>query len=319
MVLQVIVIVVLLALAGIGIYLLVQKKKTRTLAAQAEAAVPPLGRFLDITTGRLHYIDKGEGQPIVMVHGLGAQMRSLTMALLEPLSKDFRVIAIDRPGMGYSDRPESASARIDDQAGYVEEVIDALGLERPIVLGHSLGGAIAAALALRAPDKVAGLALVAPLLQRSTRSVDSFAPLGVTDPGRRRFIAHTLAVPASARNSEQTLAEVFGPEAVPDGYAVAGGGLMSLRPNAYLNASRDYCAVNEVIREQSDRYDEITCPVHVLYGTEDRILDHREQGTAIAERYPHVHLETVEGAGHMLPLTRPDRVIELVHGVARAL
>lgn len=316
------VIVFLIALIGvaIGLWLLGQMKRTRTLAAQAEAAVPPIGRILNISTGQLHYTDTGgDGRPVILIHGLGGQLRSLTMTLDDPLSQDFRVIAIDRPGMGYSDRAESASARIDDQAGYVEELIDALGLEKPILMGHSLGGAISCATALRAPDKVGGLALIAPLLRPSEMQANSFAALGVTNPTLRRFIANTVAVPTSAKNADLTRTEIFGPEPIPEGYTVKGGGLLSLRPRSFLNTSRDYCAVGEVIVNQWKRYDEITCPVRVLYGTEDRILDHRKQGVEMAETYPHFQLELIEGAGHMLPLTQVEKTVETIRAVDQAI
>ncbi|MAM61193.1 alpha/beta hydrolase [Maritimibacter sp. UBA3975] len=320
MILKTILIVLALIGAAVGLWLLSQMKRTRELAAQAEAAVPPAGRFAAISTGRLHYTDTGgSGRPVVMIHGLGGQLRSLTMSLAGPLSRDFRVIAIDRPGMGYSERDEAASARIDDQAGYVEELIDQLGLERPIILGHSLGGAIASALALRAPEKVGGLALIAPLLRPSQMQAKSFAALGIRTPWLRRLVAETVAVPTSAKNADLTRTEIFGPDPVPEGYTVKGGGLLSLRPRSFFNTSRDYMAVGGVISKQYKRYDEITCPVRVLYGTEDRILDYRKQGEEMSDQYPHFQLELVEGAGHMLPLTQVERTVETVRAVDAAI
>ncbi|MEC7763837.1 MAG: alpha/beta hydrolase [Pseudomonadota bacterium] len=317
---QVLVIILALIGAAIGLWLLGQMKRTRTLAAQAEAAVPPVGKFLTISTGKLHYTDTGgTGRPVVLIHGLGGQLRSLTMTLNDPLTPDFRVIALDRPGMGYSDRSEGASARIDDQAGYVLELIDALGLEKPILMGHSLGGAISCATALRAPDKIGGLALIAPLLRPSEMQAKSFAALGITNPNMRRFVANTVAVPTSAKNAELTRTEIFGPEPIPEGYTVKGGGLLSLRPRSFLNTSRDYCAVGEVIVGQWKRYDEITCPVRVLYGTEARILDYRKQGVELAEKYPHFQLDLIEGAGHMLPLTQVNKTVETIRAVDRAI
>jgi pimeloyl-ACP methyl ester carboxylesterase len=319
MILKTIVIILALIGAGIGLWLLGQMKRTRVLAQQAEEAVPPVGRFATISTGRLHYTDEGSGRPVVMIHGLGGQLRSLTMTLAGPLSRDFRVITIDRPGMGYSDRPESAPAGIDAQAGYVEELIDQLGLEKPIILGHSLGGAIACALALRAPEKVGGLALIAPLLRPSAMKAQSFAALNIRTDWLRRLIAQSVAVPASAKNADLTRIEIFGPDPIPEGYTVQGGGLLSLRPRSFYNTSRDYVSVGPMIATQYKRYDEIGCPVRVLYGTEDRILDYRKQGVEMSERYPHFQLELIEGAGHMLPLTQVERTVETVRAVNAAI
>lgn len=309
-------IAVALVVLAAAVVIRLKARETRRLAEMARKRVPPAGGFIEISTGRLHYLERGDGPSVLFIHGLGGQLRSLSLALAEPLAARYRVVFVDRPGMGYSERPESASARIDDQAGYIEEVIDALDLGPTLVVGHSLGGAIAAALALRAPEKVAGLALIAPLLRPSSRAPASFAALGITNPRVRRFVARTFAVPTSVRNQDVVRDEVFGPDPIPETYTVEGGGLLSLRPESFINTSRDYCAVSEVIGEQSTRYDAITCPVHILYGTEDRILDWREQGAAMAERYPGFELETVEGAGHMLPLTAPERTIATIDRVA---
>lgn len=313
---KIIAVFILLALAAIGLWLLANMRKTRQLARISEAQVPPNGKFAQISTGKLHYLEAGSGPDILLIHGLGGQLRSLSLGLMDRLSDRYHVVFIDRPGMGYSERPESASARIDDQAGYIEEVIDALGLDRPIVVGHSLGGAISCALALRAPAKVRALALVAPLLRPSTKDAGAFKALGITKPGMRRFIANTLAVPASAKNGDLTRDEIFGPDPVPPAYTIEGGGLLSLRPSSFINTSRDYVAVPEVIGAQAKRLDEITCPVRVIYGTEDRILDYNEQGQGTAEKHPHFRLTTVKGAGHMLPLTAPDAVVQMIDGLA---
>lgn len=307
--------------ALVALWLLVMAGQTAKLARKAERLVPPPETFVKISTGRVAYTDDGpkDAQTVLMVHGLGGQMRSLTLPLVPLLAEEFRVIAIDRPGMGYSDRPESAPADIAAQAGYVEEVIDALGLARPIVLGHSLGGAISAGLALRAPGKVGALALIAPLLVPSTKSVAAFSGLAVTKPWARRLIARTLAVPASVKTAAAGRAEIFGPEAVPDSYDVAGGGQLTFRPKSFLNTSRDYVSVPISLPTQSKRYDEITCPVIVLYGDQDRILDVAEQGRGVAERYPYFELREIAGAGHMLPITRAEDTAKVVRDLAAKL
>lgn len=307
--------------ALVALWLLAMAGQTQKLARNAERLVPPPDTFVSISTGHVAYSDDGpkDAQPVLMVHGLGGQMRSLTMSLVPLLAEDFRVIAIDRPGMGYSDRPESAPADIAAQAGYVEEVIDALGLTRPIVLGHSLGGAISAGLALRAPEKVGALALIAPLLVPSTKSVAAFSGLAVTKPWLRRLIAQTIAVPASVKNAPLGRAEIFGPEAVPDSYDIAGGGQLTFRPKSFFNTSRDYVSVPVALPAQSKRYGEITCPVIVLYGDEDRILSVEEQGRGVAQRYAHFELREIAGAGHMLPITRADDTAKVVRDLAAKL
>ncbi|MFT6451586.1 MAG: pimeloyl-ACP methyl ester carboxylesterase [Halocynthiibacter sp.] len=293
--------------------------KTNKIAEKSRAACPPKGKFINISTGRLHYTDEGTGPVIVMIHGLGSQLRSFTMAMSELLATDHRVIVMDRPGMGYSDRPSSASASLDAQAGYIEEMIDALGLEKPLIVGHSLGGAISMALALRAPDKIRGLALLAPLLRDPSAPAEVFARLKINSNAMRSFIAHTLAVPASIRNQAIVAEQVFGPDPIPADYTVNGGGLLSLQPKSFFNTSRDYVTVGPSIQAQTPRYGEIKVPVQILYGTEDRTLNFQEQGVQTNADHPQFKLELVEGAGHMLPTNYPERSDAFVRRVEAEL
>ena len=111
---------------------------------------------MEIDGARIHYLEKGAGPAIVMVHGLGGQSGNFAYGLVEKLANEFRVVVIDRPGAGYSTRESDESARLGGQAKQVADFIRALGLERPLVVGHSLGGAIALSVALDFPEAVRG-------------------------------------------------------------------------------------------------------------------------------------------------------------------
>src|SRR5208282_5547742 len=78
-------------------------------ARQVEKAVPPLGRFIDVDGARIHYLDEGSGPPLLLIHGLAGQMRHFTHSLLDLLKSDYRVVIVDRPGSGYSTRPEQVA------------------------------------------------------------------------------------------------------------------------------------------------------------------------------------------------------------------
>ncbi|MGC8202799.1 alpha/beta fold hydrolase [Aliiroseovarius sp. PTFE2010] len=305
-----------IAVLALLLFLAVNARKTVRFSAQAEAAVPPLGQFVDISTGRLHFVDQGSGAVIVMIHGLGGQLRHFTMDLSERLAADHRVIVLDRPGMGYSNRPDNAPASLDAQAGYVIELMDKLGIEDAVIVGHSLGGAISLALALRAPRRVRALALLAPLTRaKQDGGAEVFKGFEIRTNWMRRLIANTLAVPLSIRNQQQTIDQVFGPDPVPEAYTVKGGGLLSLRPKTFFHASRDYVA-SAGIADQQDRYGALKMPVGILFGTQDRILDHREQGTELVQQFPDFQIEYIDGAGHMLPVTYPERCESFIREVA---
>ena len=183
---------------------------TLRAARQAEKAVPPLGRFVDVPGARLHIVDKGRGDSVLLVHGLGGQLQNFNYGVVDRLAKKYRVVAVDRPGSGYSTRAPGASATLSAQADALAALIDALKLDRPVVVGHSLGGAIALTLAQRHPDKVAGLALLAP----ATHVVDVppvFKGLVIPSPWLRALVAWTMATPMGVLKGDEILRQVFAP------------------------------------------------------------------------------------------------------------
>lgn len=310
-VLTVLAIVVVAVLAFVGW----QVVRTRRIAAEAERAVPPAGRFIDVDGNRIHYVEKGEGRPILFIHGLGAQLHQFRSPLF-PLLDGFRLIAIDRPGSGYSVRAKGASGRLSEQARVVRGVIDRLGLEKPLVVGHSLGGAVSLALAVEHPDAIAGLVLLSPHT-RDTHSVPpAFAPLYIRSPLKRWLIAQTVAVPASQRLAAQTLAYVFGPQEPPADYMTAGGGWLGLRPAHVYGSATDIVDLVDDATPLESRYGEISVPVGILFGTADRLIDHRQHGVEMVGKIADLELELAEGVGHMPQFAEPERTAEFIRRIA---
>jgi pimeloyl-ACP methyl ester carboxylesterase len=305
--LWVFVVFVLVVLAWLGWNAHVTRKTARNVAL----AVPPRGKFIQISTGQLHYIDKGQGPVILMIHGLGAQLGNFDTGLADDLAQDFRVIAIDRPGMGWSDRPETAPASPRAQAALVAEVIDALNLENPLVVGHSLGGAISMCLALDFPEKIRGLALLAPLTMPPKAPAEVFAGLNLPRAWLRKLVSETIAIPTSIRMADQNMAAIFGPDAVPRDYAIQGGGMLGLRPVSFRNTSRDFLASGADLGFMVKGYSGLKVPVSILFGREDQVLDYRTHGEDLVAKHPQIQLELISG-GHMLPLTHIAQSAEFI-------
>jgi len=308
-----------LALLGLGL----AAAFTWMIACRVEALLPPKGRFVEVAGARLHVVDTGNeagaGAAILMIHGLGGQLSHFTHGVAGRLERDFRVVAVDRPGAGYSRwnaDNDAAGAGLSAQAAALAALIERLGLQRPLVVGHSLGGAVALTLALEHPQCVGGLALIAPLTHMLEQVPPVFKGLTIASPWLRRLVARTLAVPASIRNGRAALAQVFGPETAPADFATRGGALLGLRPGAFLAASSDVRAVQAELPALQARWRELRLPLRVLYGKDDRILDWRVHGQALADRLPATQLELVEG-GHMLPVTRPDACAACIAAAAR--
>lgn len=305
-----------IAVALIAIFLLGLVLFTAWTAHQVETKLPPCGKFIDIDGVRLHYVDKGRGPVLLLIHGLSGQVLNFTHSLLGRLGHDFRVVILDRPGSGYSLRPDETLAPLAAQAQIISRFCQALGLERPVVVGHSLGGAVALALALDHPDQVGALALIAPVTHRPESVPPPFDGLAIGSPLLRRLVAWTLATPLAIANRERALATLFGPQPVPADFATRGGGLLSLRPRAFIGASADVTAAEQDLAGMIPRYKNLAVPVGILYGTEDRILDPVLQGQSFATKVPGTDLELIEGAGHMLLISSADRTATFVARIA---
>ena len=290
---------------------------TAVTAHRVQKALPPRGQFIDVAGARIHYLDKGSGPPIVILHGLGGQMGNFTYALLELLTVQFRVILIDRPGAGYSRRAPGATGRPTEQATLIAEFIRKLGLHRPLLVGHSLGGAIALGVALDHPQSIMGLALIAPLTHLPKQVPAPFRALDIKSDFLRWAIAWTLATPIGIRRGKAILDAIFSPEPAPADFPIRGGGILGLRPQSFFNTSLDLRAVNLDLPSMVARYSSLQVPVRILYGTSDKVLSPRRNGEAMQSKSPMVSLDLVPG-GHMLPITAPDLTAKFIKDAAQS-
>ncbi|WP_341248306.1 alpha/beta fold hydrolase [Cupriavidus pauculus] len=311
------VLVLAVAAAGAALLALLFVFTWRT-TRKIEAALPPTGRFVDVPGTRLHVVERGNGPAVLLVHGLSGQLANFDYGMIEPLSRDFRVIAVDRPGAGYSTRQPGAAADLRAQADTLAALIDQLGLHKPLVVGHSLGGAISLALATYHPDRVGGLALIAPLTHPPEAVSPVFQAMAVQSAFVRKLIAWTLVIPMSIRRREQVMNIVFGPDAVPADFPTRGGGLLALRPSHFIGASEDLLGVAHSLPPLLPRYSDLRVPVSILFGREDRILDYRMNGEAFVAKLPAARLTLVNG-GHMLPVTAVQTSVDFVRDAALQL
>jgi pimeloyl-ACP methyl ester carboxylesterase len=307
--------ILLFSLALIALVVLGLAWFTHRSARRIDAFLPPKGGFVEVPGARLHVrdsgSDSGNGPAILLVHGLGGQTAHFDYGVAEQLAKNHRVVVVDRPGSGHSTRWPGTPADVSTQAAALAALIDKLGLDRPTVAGHSLGGAIALTLALEHPGKVGALALVAPLTHVQDAPPAVFKALAIESSWVRTLFAWTLATPGAIAGSKKVLAAVFAPESPPRDFAVKGGGLLSLRPRQFLASSADMQALPGHMPGVQARYGELAVPTGVLYGRDDAILDWQTNGQALADKVAGARLQLVDG-GHMLPVTQPQVVAEFV-------
>jgi pimeloyl-ACP methyl ester carboxylesterase len=308
------ILVIVLLLIGLG--LIAAHLYSQNLAHMSTHAVPRAGEVMAVPGGRIHYVEMGkpDGVPVVLIHGLGGFLQHMTYALADELADTFRVIAVDRPGCGYSSR-EQGHAELPAQAAMLGAFMDGLGLERPVLVGHSLGGAVALEIAVARPAEVGALALICPLTHREASPPDVFKGLAVRNPALRALLGGTIASPMAKATTEKALTEVFKPEAWPPDFALRAGGLLTFKQGAFAAASEDLEAAETAMKRLPGRYaDELKVPGGVLYGAADNLLSPGKHGKSMQAHG--LDYEELPGKGHMIPLTEPAATADFVRRMA---
>ena len=287
---------------------------TRLTSRKIKRSIPKFGKTTVLQDAEIHWYESGQGEPIIMLHGLAGNLRNFTYALVGKLDKEYRVIAIDRAGCGWSTRSKSECATLQEQARIISEFIDKEQIKRPLIVGHSLGGAIALALALEYKNKISGLALICPATQVIDKIPDMFKSLNISSPLIRFFVAHTFSSLIGILTRKETFKVAFAPEMICDDFSIKGGGDFALSSEAFIRTSEDLIFAQSSAPSLVGREKELEVYTEVLFGEDDEILDAKLHGEKFSQ-LSGSKLTMLPGKGHMLPLTIPDQCADFIRGV----
>ena len=297
-----------------GCAMLVDSRAT-TREAAAEARYPATGRFIEVAGRRVHAHVEGSGPDLVLIHGASGNLRDFTFALTEALTQDFRVIAFDRPGLGWSDPLPDGGVSPVDQADVLRAAAEELGVRNPIVLGHSYGGAVALGWGLRAPGETAALVILA------GASHPWEGPLSLTQTLPATRLGGALVVPlvtalAGPDSIERTLSNVFRPQPVPEGYAEHIGAGLTLRRDSLIRNAEQISGLKPYVAVMAPHYPQLPMPIEIVHGTADRTVGLSIHGERLAEDAPHAVLTRLPGIGHMPQHSARQEVIDAIHRAA---
>lgn len=298
----------------------------RPAEAPARRLPPPVEGDLTVVapggraSARIHYLIAGpqeaDAPPVALIHGLGGSIRHFSSTLIPELARERRVVAFDRPGYGLSTRPpEGGAAHLADQAAILRSAMLQLGVQRPVLVGHSFGGGVALAYALDHPDDVSGVALLAPSVF-PFRMKPPLPDNTVDSPAMRWTLAYTVGPLMARKNAESTLAAAFGPQTPPSDYSTEGGGAYALRPSQLEAMMEDGSILRPDLAELAPRYGALKAPVAMLFGMADQILTYEDHGPPLKRAAPHVTLKTLDGVGHMLPFVEPQACLDIIRQVS---
>lgn len=274
----------------------------RSQAKAAERDFPPSGQFVEVDGIRLHYIEQGSGPAAVLVHGNGAQSGDfIGCGLMEELATRYRVIAFDRPGFGYTPRPRGKTWTPRRQAHLLARACAALGINQPVVVGHSFGTQVALEMALEDSLSVRGLVLVSGYYFPTARP-DVWLLATPAIPVLGDILRYTVSPILSWMMMPGILRKTFAPQPVARAFVREVPPLLMVRPWQLRASAEDSACMVPAAKSLSARYQRIWQPVEIFAGTADRIV-HRQQSRQSArlhELLPHSELHILPGEGHML-------------------
>ncbi|HBB97143.1 MAG TPA: alpha/beta hydrolase [Blastocatellia bacterium] len=271
-------------------------------------------KFLTVDGTRLHFVIEGAGRPVVLIHGNPGSGQDWTR-VLTPLAAHHRAIAFDRPGHGLSQRPKHGDTTVEVQARLLHDALKQLHIERPIVVGHSWGGALALVYAINYPGEVAGLVLVAPAAYESQDAESVLTNLAAVPViGDAANFVLTPLFGASVVRSE--LKKAFSPDPVPENYLRS---VLSewTKPEKVKSYSIDDALLNDCLKKLSPRYAEISVPVSILAGDSDLIVSEKGNAGRLHDALPKSRLIVLPKTGHQIPFTRSQAVVEEIERVQR--
>lgn len=294
---------------------------TALYSARIERAYPPSGGFVEVDGALIHYVEAApaepRGTPIVLVHGASGNAGDMVASLMPELSKHHRVVAFDRPGHGWSER--SSNGDVSDpsvQARILHEAAAKIGLEKPVLLGHSWGGAVATAWALDFPDDLSGLLVLAGATHPWEGEVAWYHRI-VTTPVIGSIFLGLLALPGGLLLVRSSVAGVFAPDAAPEGYAERIGLPLLFRPRHFRANSTDSSRLREHLVTQSQRYQDIRVPTIIVTGNRDKVVWAKLHSYALHGQIVGSELIKLVGVGHMPHYVRADVVIDALERLAR--
>lgn len=264
----------------------------------AHRSTPPIGQFLDVNGHRVHAYVMGQGPDLVIIHGSNANVRDMTMSIAPALSERYRVILLDRPGHGYTPEVDPHGASLKTQALLLRDAALMLGAEKPMVMGHSFGGAIALSWAIYAPNNISGLLPLAACSNPWTTPLEAIYRLASLPIIGWPF-SFFVAAFGYERIIEKSLVSVFEPDAVPTGYRANFGVDLCIRPQSVRSNALQRLNIRNQIKTLIPAYSDIVVPTEIVHGTHDFTVPISAHAEKLVTQIPKAVLTPLVGKGHM--------------------
>ena len=274
---------------------------------------PPQGQLVQVGSTRIHALVSGNGPDLILLHGASGSLRDFSFDLIDRLSPRYRVIALDRPGLGHSDPLPDDQASLAAQVAVLKAAADRLGATNPILVGQSFGGTVALSWALDHP--AAALVTIASPSLPWPGTLDPWYRLN-ENPAARRILTGLAAawVPEAYVNAAVTA--VFAPQPVPAGYLAHLGNDLTLRRSALSANVQQINTLRPQVVAMEPRLSTLTLPFEMVHGDADTIVPLSIHSGPLAQRLPAARLTVLSGVGHMPHHANPEAVIAAIDRAA---
>lgn len=290
---------------------------SQSFVREAEHSNPPAGTFREVDGLKLHYLDAGPKNslraPVVLIHGVSSNLLDMKLALGDRLARDRRVIMIDRPGFGYSERP-AAEVDMGRQVRIIEALLSELGVEKPVIIAHSYGGALALRHTLEFPARARALILLAPVSHRWPGGVD-WHNHAATLPGIGPVFSHTVPALYGRLAGKKAVQQAFWPQAQPAGYYDQAGMALIFRPAAFRSTAEDLVGLHDEITAMEPLYGSIRQPVHMLAGTHDTTVLSTIHCFGLKAKVADTSLQFLDNTGHTIHHSCSSEVEKLLAAI----
>jgi pimeloyl-ACP methyl ester carboxylesterase len=280
-------------------------------AAYVARRYPPIGDRIGLSSGNLHFVQKGSGTPVVFVHGASSNLREWTSSVFDEVATRHHAIALDRPGHGWSERRISNGHDPRVQAEILHELLRKLGVQRPVLVGHSWAGSLVLAYALQHPEETGGILFLSGVSHTWPGSVGWEYEVAAL-PVIGEAFAWTMVAAGYRWMASRATQAVFEPDAPPENYLDRAGIALYSRPSAFIANAKDLVHLKPIVTEMADKYTEIRAPTVVLTGDSDSVILTKLHSPPLAEKLPNGQLQYLEGTGHMPHHGRAEDVIKSI-------
>lgn len=289
-----------------------------------ERRFPPTGCFIEFEGCRIHYREEGpQGAPsrgtIVLLHGASSNLVESMLGMGAALSRRYRVIAIDRPGHGWSERkPGLAQADPARQTEIIAGTLRQLGVRNAVIVGHSWSGTIVPHFALDHTDVAGAIVVLAGITTPWPGGyIGWYRRLIDTWPSWLWF--RTLAVPILLVLRPWVKKKTFWPQRPPQGIVTKAFIPLAFRPRAYEVNMQDFAVMYDGVIEQNGRYKDIRLPTLVIAGDSDEIVWTDLHSRCFAREVPGAELILMPGIGHMPQYADQETVLSAIETLAERI